>query len=532
MGAPMTSSDAPELSDDLIEKLFGPEGLKYLRNKHTGGTSGKKGTRYEDQFAAFKIAEALANHANAGEDLPHIEEQALGFVDDLVVAAHAATRYFQCKNAVSVVWTGGAHPISEDFKCQIALAEALEKPGPRVELVVSDDKTAARLAQEIPSDIAEVASVVDFPYFGSINQLVMAHAPLREQLSVLTRKEKPALDDLEGVFGALLLGWIKVVGSSSVDAIAQAARQQSPQLLRTFPLTDGAEHVLQAFVDALAHIPGLRYSVKRGFFSWARGVYALSAKSDSNEAEQFRRLLGTVAMSRTYTQFADRDAEARQLVDAVASLDVSVPRYQEQMRLLGVHLGEGILPKLPADTHHDICVVCTVEDADFLARGLIESFESRGLGDRTRLLCLWNGKVRDSGVSISPVIRQYKENFDPHGTVFVIVKSIISGACVVKTNLTRALSSGEPSAVFVAAPVMLKDAGKRLASEFPPSVAERFQYVWFATDDDKEDENVRPGIGGSVYERLGLGGESEKNRYMPAIVKERSSKYAERTNAI
>ncbi|RAS27941.1 hypothetical protein [Paraburkholderia bryophila] len=232
-------------------------------------------------------------------------------------------------------------------------------------------------------------------------------------------------------------------------------------------------------------------------------------------------------MSRTYTKFADRDAEAKALVDSVALPDVSVGQYREQMRQLGLHLGEGVLEALPADTRHDICVVCTVEDADFLARGLIQSLEQHGLGDRTRLICLWNGKVREDGISISPVLRQYKEEFNPSGTVFIVVKSIISGACVVKTNLTRALSSGDPSAIFVAAPVMLKDAEKRLAAEFPSDVAKQFQYVWFATDDEKNGENVLPGIGGSVYERLGFGGEQEKNRHMPAIVKERRGKYAE-----
>lgn len=233
-------------------------------------------------------------------------------------------------------------------------------------------------------------------------------------------------------------------------------------------------------------------------------------------------------MSRTYTNFADRDIAARALVDSVASPDVSISEYQAQMRELGLHLGAGVFGTLRSDDSHDICVVCTVEDADFLARGLIEYLEEKGLGNRTRLLCLWNDKVRESGVSISPVVRQYKERFDPSGTVFIVVKSIISGACVVKTNLTRALSSARnPSAVYVAAPVMFKGAEERLAAEFPESVSRLFRYVWFATDDQKDGDNVLPGIGGSVYERLGLGDEKKKNTHMPAIVKERRGKYAE-----
>jgi hypothetical protein len=60
-----------------------------------------------------------------------------------------------------------------------------------------------------------------------------------------------------------------------------------------------------------------------------------------------------------------------------------------------------------------------------------------------------------------------------------------------------------PSRVFVAAPVMLKGAEERLASEFPWEISSRFEYRMFAIDDEKdEEENVLPGIGGSVYERL------------------------------
>lgn len=271
MDAPTTTSSSgpPVLDDALIEKLFGEAGLKYLRNKHTGGTSGKKGTRYEDHFATSKIVEALADHVQNGTALPIIEEQALGFVDDLIVADSLTTKYYQCKNSASVSWTGGAHPIGEDFKCQIGLATALQKPSPLVELVVADAETAGTLAGKIPADIASCTSVLHFPYFGGVNQLILAYEPLREQLAALTRKEQPDLDDLEGVFSALLLAWIKVIGACPVDAIAGSARKQSPQLLRAIPVTDGMEYLRQDFIDALVGVPELSYSVKRGFFSWA-----------------------------------------------------------------------------------------------------------------------------------------------------------------------------------------------------------------------------------------------------------------------
>lgn len=227
------------------------------------------------------------------------------------------------------------------------------------------------------------------------------------------------------------------------------------------------------------------------------------------------------ASKREYTSLANSDASARLLVDTIADSTISVDRYRNTMRELGQALAASVYPKILAQDSSDVYVVCTVEDADFLARGVIDELTLHGFESRIKLMCLWNGKIRDEGVSLSPVLRQYKEEQSSATASFIIVKSIISGACVVKTNLTRAISSISPEQVFVVSPVLLKGAQERLSREFSTEISNKFQYVWLATDSEKNGENVIPGIGGSVYERLGLGDENEKNKYTPAIVKER-----------
>jgi hypothetical protein len=229
---------------------------------------------------------------------------------------------------------------------------------------------------------------------------------------------------------------------------------------------------------------------------------------------------------RTFTSFSDRDLVAKKLVADLHTIQDNPEKYRDQMFQIGKHLGAGVASKFSELGSKDICVVCTVEDADFLGRGVIEAFEQRGWGSRIHLICLWNEKIRDNGVSLSPITRQYKEDFSSKQSVFVIVKSIISGACVVKTNLTRAISFAEPTEIFVAAPVMLAGAEERLAREFPDAVSSKFTFINFVTDTDKDEggENVFPGIGGSVYELLGLGNGTQKNKYVPSIVKERRKK--------
>ncbi|MEZ5672296.1 MAG: hypothetical protein R3E08_07865 [Thiotrichaceae bacterium] len=51
--------------------------------------------------------------------------------------------------------------------------------------------------------------------------------------------------------------------------------------------------------------------------------------------------------------------------------------------------------------------------------------------------------------------------------VLIIVKSVISGACVVKTNLTYLIQDIEPESIFVVSPVIHVQAPEKLAKEFP-----------------------------------------------------------------
>lgn len=124
-------------------------------------------------------------------------------------------------------------------------------------------------------------------------------------------------------------------------------------------------------------------------------------------------------------------------------------------------------------------------------------------------MCLWNEKIRNEGVSLSPVLRQYKEEQSSATASFIVVKSIIFGACVVKTNLTRAISSISPEQVFIFSPVLLNGTQERLSREFPIEISNKFQHAWLATNSEKSGGNVVPSIGGSVYERLGLGDKNE-----------------------
>ena len=197
-----------------------------------------------------------------------------------------------------------------------------------------------------------------------------------------------------------------------------------------------------------------------------------------------------------------------------------VPRYREAMTALGQELGKQLASQLSRIS--SVAVVFTVEDADYLARGLLESLSEVVDEANIHVVCLWNKREQLGGASVAPIIRRYIEPFDKVDAV-VVLKSIISSSCVVRTNLMEILSKTEPEKIYVAAPVMFTGSTSLLEQEFPSGVASKFEYVYFAQDDERDlsTNMVNPGIGGNVYELLGFENQEVKNRYTPRLIGER-----------
>lgn len=201
-----------------------------------------------------------------------------------------------------------------------------------------------------------------------------------------------------------------------------------------------------------------------------------------------------------------------------------VQEYRDALMQLGASLGSSLADQIEKDKPKQVCVVCTVEDADSLASGIVDTLYARGLGHLIRLVCFWNDRINVGSQSVAPILKEYREPCDVNDSIIIVVKSIISSACVVRTNLSNLLADANPKRIFVAAPVMFTDARKNLAREFPEEVSRRFEYFTLAVDDEKSGPWVIPGVGGDIYLRLGYGGSENKNRHIPLLVKARRHK--------
>jgi len=206
----------------------------------------------------------------------------------------------------------------------------------------------------------------------------------------------------------------------------------------------------------------------------------------------------------------------------VQSKSTPVSAYRAAMRQLGEYLGEA-LTRSEIRAGEVVCLGMTVEDADFLGAGALKSLEQAGV--KVSVACLWNdrGNAFDlDWADMAPVVQEYREPLPGKVDHLVVLKSVISGACVVRSNLEHLFDDIQPVRVHVAAPVMLQGAEVRLERGFSKELAGRFEYWTFEVDTVRTAEGeIVPGIGGEIYERLGLGTQQSKNAFVPDLVKQR-----------
>ena len=199
-------------------------------------------------------------------------------------------------------------------------------------------------------------------------------------------------------------------------------------------------------------------------------------------------------------------------------------------------LGQLLAERLSnVDLGKKVLLVCTSEDADFLARGLFESIKKPTQSNRSSVAfaCLWqerfdpvpNGMNRKR-FEVAPIIKRYEEPIEDNIDSLIVVKSIIASSCVVRHALLDTVDRKHPKRIYVVSPVIARGASESLKAEFPRKVASLFKFIYFAEDDSPDaDGMVWPGIGGNVYQRLPLS--KSQGIPIPKIVVERRTRLVE-----
>ncbi|QJI34551.1 hypothetical protein [Pseudomonas sp. ADAK13] len=215
-----------------------------------------------------------------------------------------------------------------------------------------------------------------------------------------------------------------------------------------------------------------------------------------------------------YSALAEGDAKAA-LQRLLSSTD-NPSVYSATMEALGRILGTLLNSRIPND--HECLLASTAEDADFLTKGIYDRLkESHSI----KAAVFWNNHYSVPGGSVAPVVHKFLEPGYEAANVLVIAKSVISGSCVVRTNILELIEHIDPVKIFIVSPVMHSKSEAALRDEFPSEIADKFEFLVLAVDQEKSKTGeVLPGIGGEIYPLLGLKDQPARISYMPNLVRQ------------
>jgi hypothetical protein len=240
-----------------IEAVLGAPAATYAGNKNRGGRNNAKGATYESYFAAARLASLMADALGAGRDGRDtwVQEQQLCFVDDLIVDQPHERRFSQLKSGATTAWTGGDHPIKDDFCMQRALDQALEINGV-YELVVPSAEQRDALAADRPDEV--VAEVIHFSNERELGALIESDAQLAAALDAIAIWD-PQASVRRKTFETLLAAWVTSPDKISLADFALHAADGPGPVTTVL----GPEYVLpQAVSDHLAS-QGLDFEIRK-----------------------------------------------------------------------------------------------------------------------------------------------------------------------------------------------------------------------------------------------------------------------------
>lgn len=189
--------------------------------------------------------------------------------------------------------------------------------------------------------------------------------------------------------------------------------------------------------------------------------------------------------------------------------------YREKMTSLGCFLGGVLNDRVKKSA--SCLVASTAEDADYLSQGVMNSLAAGG--HKVKAAVFWNNHYSIPGGSIAPIVHKFLQPGYEQAESLVVVKSVISGSCVVRTNILELIEKLIVEKIYIVSPVMHEKSEEALRREFPDEVSRKFEFIFFAIDKTKDASGeVKPGIGGQIYELLGMKDQPARTSFMPKLV--------------
>jgi hypothetical protein len=235
--------------------------------RQTGGQNNRRGNRYEDFFATYKLLESIPGHIDRNENI-RLKEQVGTPIDDLFVETANVDYYHQLKSGLQTTWGQKGGKLEQEFRAQHAECKTKNKKYKLV-LVVRDEARRKLLAENIPKGLKSVTKVFVFPPLARPSELVRQRRLLRRILSDISASTIYSESEHQIIVNGVYAAWID--HEPDMDGFCCLRRlmttiRQSYERCRIHAEWTHRPNTWPAAEAILNQIPGFSWTVERGYF--------------------------------------------------------------------------------------------------------------------------------------------------------------------------------------------------------------------------------------------------------------------------
>ena len=265
-----------------------------MNQRQTGGVSGKRGFRYEDFFATYKLLQFASKHIGQAIDA-RFKEQANCFVDDLVIEEPNLQHFYQLKSGSSVTWGADNRKLEREFRDQ---SDDCKRRGVRFKLVVvvSNSGCKQSLETNMPRGIKTVTSVIIFPILARPSELVDHRRIIKNSLKLLSASRFDSRAAHQSIVEAFYYGWIDHAPDPNgfcvlENVIASIRAKNACPIRHSWQDSTGKWDRVSGI---LSQINGLEFWTDRGHFEWRYPPFGMQG------------IMREPCASQSFTRFMDR----------------------------------------------------------------------------------------------------------------------------------------------------------------------------------------------------------------------------------
>lgn len=256
-----------------------------------GGDSNKRGNRYEDFFAVFRLVQYAPKVIGEGTAV-RLKEQANCPVDDLLLVEPEAYHYHQLKADKAITWGEAGRKLEREYLAQKAECEASERPF-RLVVVVADEGRRKSLTENMHADLAGCTTVFLFPALARPSDLALRKDVVGETLGELCAGRAAGVAEHQHVVRAFHTAWVDhepdAGGFCVLGDLIARIREWGIGRLRHDWLDRPTEWAdAQRVLDSIS---GLRWWVDRGYFEWEYPPTDRGLSQEPCGSESFKRFI-------------------------------------------------------------------------------------------------------------------------------------------------------------------------------------------------------------------------------------------------